>query len=223
MRISGEQGQRAATCGAPTGMPAAASALECALGYAFAAASGLAVAAQSGINATLGAHIGQAAAAAVSFITGLLCCLAFFAIDVTVRHAPLPTAATLSAAPAWSWIGGPLGALFIIATIVFAPRLGAGSFLAVFVSVQLASAVALDLVGAAGYVRRAVSWQRLLGVVLMAAGVALVTIFPGEPVNKDAPWAVGRALTHLYRAGSPGPMGPRPGLGAAGEGPNAVA
>lgn len=107
-------------------------------------------------------------------------------------------------APWWSWLGGPLGAFFIISLIVFAPRIGAGNVIAVFVCLQIASAVTLDLIGAVGYVRRTFSWPRWVGVALMGAGVALITRFPGEPVDKGpvlgtgARTPVGRALTHLF-------------------------
>lgn len=88
----------------------------------------------------------------------------------------------------------------MIAIIVFAPKLGAGNFIAVFVTCQVACAAALDLIGAVGYSRRAFSWQRWVGVALMAAGVALVTLFPGQPVEDKGPGGpVGRALTHLFR------------------------
>ncbi|KAI8475896.1 MAG: hypothetical protein J3K34DRAFT_517058 [Monoraphidium minutum] len=177
-----------------------ASPLWLALGFLFAAASGVCIAVQSGVNATLGAHGGQAFASVISFATGLVCCLVFFAIDVAGRGTPLPTAASLRGAPAWSWFGGPLGAFFVVAIIVFAPRLGAGNFIAVFVCSQVAAAAGLDLGGAAGYPRRAFSWQRWVGVALMAGGVALVTAFPGAPLAAPRIGAppLGRALTHLY-------------------------
>lgn len=181
--------------------------LQYGLGFAFAALSGVGIALQSGINASLGAHTGQAFAGVISFVTGLVSCLIFFAVDVSFLGAPLPTLEAMRGAPAWAWLGGPLGALFVVTLIIFAPRLGAGNILAVFVTCQVASAVLLDLLGAVGYTRRTFSWQRWLGVALLGAGVALVTLFPGEPVAKGpagpeggAPGRppVGRALTHLF-------------------------
>jgi hypothetical protein len=96
--------------------------------------------------------------------------------------------------------------------------------MAVYVSLQLATAVTLDLIGAVGYVKREFSWQRALGVALMAAGVALVTLFPGRPVGKglggQLPGGgggggagggrppIGRALTYLYARRPGGGLGP---------------
>jgi len=71
--------------------------------------------------------------------------------------------------------------------------------MSVYVSVQILSAVVLDLIGAVGYVRREFAWQRALGVAFMVAGVLLVTLYPGKPaaVAGVRP-PVGRSLTHLF-------------------------
>jgi uncharacterized membrane protein YdcZ (DUF606 family) len=53
--------------------------------------TGILIALQSGINATLGAYAGQAFASVMSFVTGLVLCLAYFAADVTVLGTPLPS------------------------------------------------------------------------------------------------------------------------------------
>lgn len=188
-----------------------------ALGYVCAALSGVGMAVQSGVNATLGANTGQAFASIVSFSTGLVVTFLFFAIDVGALGAAAPTAAAARAAPWWCWFGGPLGALFVVSSIIFARHIGAGSFLSVFLCAQIAAAAALDLIGAAGFPRRSFSWQRTVGVVMMGAGVALVTLFPGQPVvggggvggglgdgggaGRAPP--IGRALTHLYLRGRP--------------------
>lgn len=101
---------------------------------------------------------------------------------------PDPHLAPASAgAPWWSWVGGVLGALYVIAVIVFARRLGSGTLTAVFVCAQLLTAAALDSCGAVGFARREVSWQRCLGVAFMIAGVVLVERFPGALASKDQP------------------------------------
>jgi transporter family-2 protein len=43
-----------------------------------------------GCNATLNRYGGRAFSSVVSFSVGVVCCLIFFAIDVTVGNTPLP-------------------------------------------------------------------------------------------------------------------------------------
>ncbi|KAF8063729.1 MAN4 [Scenedesmus sp. PABB004] len=142
--------------------------------------AGVALAVQTGTNATLAAVAGSRPfSAVVSFAVGTAACAVYFAVDcLALRHAP-PTAPGIAAAPWWSWAGGLLGAYYVVVVIIFAQALGAGTLVSVFVTAQLATSVALDLAGLAGFSRRAVSWPRLLGVGLMVAGVVLVTRWPG--------------------------------------------
>lgn len=88
----------------------------------------------------------------------------------------------LAAAPWWSWIGGALGAYYVIIVIIFAQKLGAGTLVAIFVCAQLITSIVLDLTGLVGFSRRVFSWQRWVGAASMVAGVVLVTYFPGETV-----------------------------------------
>jgi uncharacterized membrane protein YdcZ (DUF606 family) len=54
-----------------------------------------------------------------------------------------------AAAPWWAWIGGALGAYYVVVVIIFAQKLGAGTLVAIFVCAQLITSVVLDLTGAA--------------------------------------------------------------------------
>lgn len=61
-------------------------------------------------------------------------------------------------APWWSWVGGPLGAYYVVINIIFALKLGAGTAVSVFVCSQLAMSIVLDLTGLVGFQKRAFSW-----------------------------------------------------------------
>jgi uncharacterized membrane protein YdcZ (DUF606 family) len=61
-------------------------------------------------------------------------------------------------APWWAWIGGVLGAYYVIVNISFAYKLGAGTAVAVFVCSQLGMSIVLDLTGLVGFQKRAFSW-----------------------------------------------------------------
>lgn len=140
---------------------------------------------QSGVNSTLGHHVGRAFAAVVSFATGLAAVALFFAVEVTALGVAPPTLAAAKAAPWWSWLGGPLGAFYVAVVVVFARAVGATTLSGVFVSSLLFWSFVLDLVGVAGFPRRAFSWPRLLGLALMIGGVVLVTMFPGDVLKRE--------------------------------------
>jgi len=77
-------------------------------------------------------------------------------------------------APWWNWIGGPMGALIVLSGAALAPRLGAAAFIAAVVGGQLACSLVLDHFGLMDLPRQVVTPGRLLGVLLVFAGVVLV-------------------------------------------------
>lgn len=133
--------------------------------------AGVALAAQSGINATLGRGLGgPVLAALVSFAIGTVA----LAVVALARQEALPAAAALRAIPWWAWTGGLLGALFVTVVVVAAHRLGAGTLIAVIIAGQLTAALVLDHFGWLGFAERAATAPRVLGAVLLFVGAALV-------------------------------------------------
>lgn len=128
--------------------------------------AGVAMTVQVGINAALQAGWARhpLLAALVSFAVGTLS----LAIAVGVFRIPIPAPHRV---PWWQWTGGMLGA-FLVTTVVYAaPRLGATALLALGLAGQMVAAVILDHYGLLGYAEKPVNAMRLLGLVLMAAGV----------------------------------------------------
>jgi transporter family-2 protein len=120
--------------------------------FALAVLSGVAVAAQSGVNAMLARGVGSPVhAALVSFAVGTLALL----VVAFARRDAIPARAAMAALPWWAWIGGVLGAAYITMAVVAAPRLGAGSLVAAVIAGQLAAAVAIDHFGWLGFPGRA--------------------------------------------------------------------
>lgn len=139
--------------------------------FALAVLCGGAIAAQAGVNATLGRGLASPIhAALVSFAVGT----AALALVALARRDAVPGAAALSLIPWWAWIGGLLGAFFVAVSIALAPRLGAAALLAAVLAGQLATALALDHFGWLGFEERAITWRRIGGIALVAAGAALV-------------------------------------------------
>ncbi len=135
---------------------------------ALAAGAGLPV--QAGVNAALARHAGRAEwAAFVNFAVGLVALAAWlFAL-----RAP-PTALALSRAPWWSWLGGILGAFYVSAITLLAPRIGVAVTFALVVAGQLVAALALDQAGVLGLAYRPVTPSKLAGAVLLVLAVVLI-------------------------------------------------
>jgi len=76
-------------------------------------------------------------------------------------------------APPWMWLGGLMG-LTVVFTITFAqPRIGAAATIGILIAGQLVMGVAIDRFGLFGVDPIALTWPRVLGVGLLAAGAAL--------------------------------------------------
>jgi transporter family-2 protein len=89
----------------------------------------------------------------------------------------LPALGALAEAPWWVWAGGLLGSVFVTAAAAFAPRLGAATFISVTIAGQALVSVLLDHFGAVGFSERPVTPLRLLGALLLVAGVLMVRKF----------------------------------------------
>ena len=76
--------------------------------------------------------------------------------------------------PPWLWLGAAMGAI-VVTTITFtAPRIGTFATIGLLIAGQLAMGVLIDAFGLFGLERIPFSWPRALGLVLLAAGAALV-------------------------------------------------
>lgn len=75
----------------------------------------------------------------------------------------------------WVYLtGGLLGAVYVTTALVTVRTLGAGAVTAATVTGQLVTSLALDRLGAFGLDERPLSWQRVVGVTLLAAGTLLL-------------------------------------------------
>jgi len=80
----------------------------------------------------------------------------------------------LARGPWWIWLGGTVGACYIVATVTFSPKLGAAGWLAAVVAGQILTSVVLDHYGLVGFAVHPASLRRLAGVALLLAGAAVV-------------------------------------------------
>ncbi|KAL0080360.1 hypothetical protein J3Q64DRAFT_1759678 [Phycomyces blakesleeanus] len=137
---------------------------------------GCTIALQAGCNGTLNRYIGRSASSVWSFTTGVLGCLVFFAIDVTRLGTPLPSE-SLRGAPGYAWIGGILGAYYVITNILTVRRLGAATTLSIFVCSLVIMACIIDNWGLLGVEVRKYSIARIFASLGLVLFVAIITRF----------------------------------------------
>jgi transporter family-2 protein len=139
--------------------------------YLFAVAAGAMLPVQFGINAQLAVWLGSPLRATfVSFAVGAT--VLFAAVLVFARG--VSDGRELGAAPWWVWVGGFLGAFYVLGSVVTAPRLGAAALFAFILAGQAIASLAVDHFGWVGFDENPVTPGRLLGIALVAAGVAAV-------------------------------------------------
>jgi transporter family-2 protein len=140
----------------------------------FAIAAGAVIPFQAGVNAQLAHWVDSPVRAAfVSFLVGTI---ALLVVAAFVRK-PLPPVGRLADAPWWVWVGGLLGAFYVVGSVVTAPKLGAATLIAAVVAGQLLSSLVVDQFGWVGFEEHAVTPGRLIGIALVAVGVVLVRFF----------------------------------------------
>jgi transporter family-2 protein len=126
---------------------------------------------QSAINANLGRGLGHPLWATLASL--LVSIVVLLPILLALRL-PLPSLAFISKAPLWMWAGGAFGVCFISLALMLLPKLGASGFLALALAGQVMASLALDHYGLFGLVERHVTLPRVLGALLLMAGVALI-------------------------------------------------
>jgi len=139
--------------------------------YALSLAAGAVLIVQIGVNSALRQALGSPASAALaSFVVGS-CGIACFML---LARTAWPGRAQLLAAPAWAWLGGLLGAYYVIWTVIAGPRLGAATLLALVVLGQLSCSLLVDHFGWLGFPLHPLSVTRLAGAALLFGGVLLI-------------------------------------------------
>jgi transporter family-2 protein len=132
--------------------------------------AGCLVGMQAPINSRLGKTVGSLQAASFSFLVGTAVLLLIAAF---VRGG-LGSLGQVGKVPWWALIGGLLGAVYVTVALIAVRTLGASGLTAVVISGQLVISVAIDRFGLLGVASRPITAERVLGLVLLAAGVVLV-------------------------------------------------
>ncbi len=133
--------------------------------------AGVSVVVQQALNADLRVSINSPLwAAFASYLVGTLT----IALVLLAIREPWLTAATIRESSLWSWIGGVFGTVYIVASILLMPRLGAATVVALLVAGQMLGSIAFDHFGLFGLAEHRADLPRLAGAALLIAGVVLI-------------------------------------------------
>ena len=146
--------------------------------YLFAFFAGITNTVMAGSNSTLGKKLHQPlAAAVVVYGVGLLAALITLFGGIAVNRAALPPSSAVHAVPWWGWIGGALGAIYIIAGITVPEKIGAASFTGMTVTAAIITSIVMDHFGLVGFKQHSAGIGRIIGACLMFAGLFLIAKF----------------------------------------------
>jgi transporter family-2 protein len=132
--------------------------------------AGCLVGLQAPINSRLGKVLGSVQAATFSFLVGTL----VLVLVASFVRGGLGTLGNVGRAPWWALVGGVLGAIYVTVALVAVRTLGASGLTAVVITGQLVISVVIDRFGLFGIAKQHVGAPRVIGLVLLAAGVVLV-------------------------------------------------
>ncbi len=132
---------------------------------------------QAGINGALRDKLGHPLHATMAnFVGGSI----FVALLVLIFRVPIPATAAIASAPWWSWTGGICGVTLVCGSIIAVQKLGYAGLVIGILAGQVVCSLVMDHFGVLGIAVREITPVRLIGVVLVIGGVALIQ-FTGRP------------------------------------------
>ena len=128
---------------------------------------------QAGLNTKLGKAIESPVhASVISFIVGAFAVVIYS--FVTKQHVSW---AGIKQVPAYAWLGGLLGAFYVTAIILAFPKIGPALTFGLVVAGQMTIAVLLDHFNILVAQQHPFNLWKLLGIVLIVAGVIIIRKF----------------------------------------------
>lgn len=132
---------------------------------------GLGLTVQSAVNARLREAVGiPVLSALISFGVGAAALGAMLALGILGRARPVD----FSGSPWWMWTGGLFGAFYVVLAVVGVPKVGSAVVISCAVFGQITAALVLDSFGWLGVPRAPLNVWRIVGAVLLMAGVLLI-------------------------------------------------
>ena len=137
---------------------------------------------QSGCSATLHKQMNHPILPGiVTYVTGMAALLVGLVLYGWITRTPLPNPTQwrqlAAAGPWWMWIGGILGAAYVMAMVNVSEKAGAGVFMGISVTASVITSLAMDHYGLLGFKQHTASVPRLIGAGLMVSGLVLIGKF----------------------------------------------
>jgi bacterial/archaeal transporter family-2 protein len=130
--------------------------------------AGACVALQPSVNARLAQKVGLIESSTLSFVVGTL------SLSILTLIFGRGSFRALSQVTWWELSGGLLGAFYVYTVILFVPRLGTATAMAVTIAGQLLTALLLDQFSFFGFRGIPLDFTRISGAVLMLLGTWLI-------------------------------------------------
>ncbi len=128
---------------------------------------------QAGLNTRFGKSLESPVyASMISFVVGAMAVLLYIAF--TKQHVNW---SGLRTAPAYVWVAGALGAFYVTVVILAFPRIGPALTFGLVVAGQMVISVLLDHFNILVAQQHSINLWRILGIVLIVAGVVIVRKF----------------------------------------------
>ncbi|MEO5978182.1 MAG: DMT family transporter [Chryseolinea sp.] len=128
---------------------------------------------QAGLNSRLGKAIQSPVyASLISFLVGVVALVLY--IGVTSQQI---TWSAMKAAPAYSWLGGILGAFYVTVVVLAFPKLGPAFTFGLLVLGQMFISLFLDHFNLLVAQQQSINIWRIVGVILIVSGVVLIRKF----------------------------------------------
>lgn len=131
-------------------------------------AAGIGIPVLAALNAALGRHLGAPMVASAVLLT--VGCLTALIVALLTGPGAIAKAAS---APKHLFLGGVLIAFYVLSITAIAPKFGVGNAVFFVLIGQLISAATIDHFGLFGAQQVPMTWTRISGLGLMAAGVLL--------------------------------------------------
>lgn len=137
--------------------------------FALLAGAGLAV--QAGANTQLKLNVGDPFKASLySFIIGTIALAIIVLLNKNVSHYN----GQLLQTPWWHWAGGILGAVYVVAVIILAPKLGVFYLFGLLVVGQIICSLLLDHFSLLGFEHRPITTSKIVGLLFLLVGLFII-------------------------------------------------
>ena len=107
----------------------------------------------------------------LSFIVGAVILLTY---NITTQAGMVRSIQLTGAAPWYAWLGGLMGAFYVVTTLIVSPRIGIAMSLSLVIGGQLFMSLLVDHYGWIGVPIKPFTWIKGLGAALVVAGILLM-------------------------------------------------